>query len=63
MKLHEMKAEKDKLENWVKSQSCLVCGKSISGAYGMHERGWSCSSKCEKAYKEKRNATQSVRSS
>jgi hypothetical protein len=50
MKLYEMKAERDKLEGWVKPQPCMVCGKTVPGAYGMWAKGWTCRLKCEETY-------------
>lgn len=47
IKLHEFQAQKKAEEPWVKPRPCMICGKTIPGAYGMWEDGWSCSKKCE----------------
>lgn len=44
--LQQEKKEKDE-KQWVPSQPCIICGKSMSGAYANHgDAGWTCSSVC-----------------
>lgn len=40
--------QKKEEEAWVKPQACIVCQKTIGGAYAQHSDGWTCSSKCMK---------------
>ena len=42
-----------KLKEYIKTQSCLVCGKSISGPYGRWESGWTCSKACNDTHTER----------
>ena len=45
--LQQKRKEKEE-EQWVKPQPCLICGKTIEGAYAQHPDGWTCCNKCMK---------------
>lgn len=48
--LAHLQQKKKEEESWVLARPCMVCNKTIAGAYGFHEDGWTCSGKCEKEY-------------
>lgn len=50
--LQQKKQEKEEAQ-WVPSQNCLICGKTIEGAYAQHADGWTCCSKCMKVQDQK----------
>lgn len=43
--MQQKKQEKEEAQ-WVKPQPCLICGKTIEGAYAQHQDGWTCCGKC-----------------
>lgn len=43
--LQQKKKEQEE-KQWVPSQDCLICGKTIEGAYAQHADGWTCCGKC-----------------
>jgi len=57
-KLHEAQEQKKKEEPWaVAKQPCAICHKLLAGAYGQWSLAdestvWTCSRKCDEAYKE-----------
>lgn len=44
----QQKKKEQEDEQYVKPQNCLVCNKTIPGAYAHHGHGWTCSATCMK---------------